>query len=487
MKRNFLVVFTIILSFCFIGEANAVYTDSNVGTYEQELAKFPCDYQNKIKELHKTYPNAIFVAQNTFFDWNKKKEVTVNWGDMLAAETKGTKSLIGATATSSYKTSTCAQNSSSGICSWYIASQTGVSYYLNPYNFLDSTHVFMFESQFYSSYQTEAGVEKIFAGSFMANKTCPGSNKKYSAVVTEAAQKYNISAYMLASRLRQEQGVNGTSQLISGNYSGYTGYYNYFNIGASGSTDSAVITSGLKYAKKQGWTSPYLSILGGSNFIRKEYVGINDTYNVKGQMTGYLQKWDPYGPVYAGHQYMQNIVAPYSESATTYKSYSSFSGYQNYKYIFYIPIFTGAPNTTSTSCNSNSGSNSGSSSTNPYKINGSYINGIPLGTTGTTVSNNTKGTVTDSNGKNKTSGKIATGDKVKIGNATYNVIIYGDLNGDGAIDSADLLKLRQHLIGTSKLSGVYLKSASINKDSTVDSADLLKLRQHLIGTSKIIQ
>lgn len=489
----------ILLSFCaFIPNIKAIYTDSAVKSYNEELEKFPCEYKAKIEELHKIYPNAVFVAQNQFFDWNKYKEVEVSWTNMLNAE-KGARSLIYYTAKSSYKTSTCAQSGSSG-CTWYRASDEAISYYLNPYNFLNETNVFMFESLYSKSYHTKEGVEKILSGSFMENKECPGAEgKKYSEVILEAGAKNNVSPYMLASRLLQEQGSKGTSSLISGTYSGYEGYYNYFNIQASGNTDTEVIVNGLKCAKGQlstcsgnNWNTPYISIIEGAKFVYKKYVGINDTYNVKGQMTLYLQKFDPYGPSLGAHQYMQNIQAPVSESSTTLKSYSAYDGYKNYAYVFYIPIYVGAPNTgscvpvTPNEVASKIG----------MKISENYASGISIGTSQAAVASKIKSANQDAivefeKNSNNQSSNLATGDKItiKLGDdiKTYEVVIYGDVNGDGVIKATDYVKIKNHIMGTNGLTGAYQKAADVNKDGAIKATDYVLVKNNIMGTYTISQ
>jgi len=82
-------------------------------------------------------------------------------------------------------------------------------------------------------------------------------------------------------------------------------------------------------------------------------------------------------------------------------------------------------------------------------------------------------------------GIIATGIEFKYNSEMLTAVVYGDLNGDGKINSADLLKMRQHLLGTSTLKGAYKEAAMIANGTTINSANLLRLRQHLLGQKLI--
>ena len=116
------------------------------------------------------------------------------------------------------------------------------------------------------------------------------------------------------------------------------------------------------------------------------------------------------------------------------------------------------------------------------KVNGSYVSGIALGTTASSIQSK------DTNLTYSTTGVIGTGSTIKYKDGTtFTVVIYGDLSGDGQVNSADLLKLRQHLLGTNKLGGAYLEAAKVTGNDNINSANLLKIRQFLLGTTNISQ
>ena len=125
-----------------------------------------------------------------------------------------------------------------------------------------------------------------------------------------------------------------------------------------------------------------------------------------------------------------------------------------------------------------------------------YIKGYTLGTLISEIKSKFKEgysvTIKDINGNDvSNSAKIGSGFNVEVSNKygkiSYTYVLYGDLSSDGEIDSADLLKMRQHLLNKNILTGSQLESSDVNKDGIVDSADLLLLRQNLLGKKNIEQ
>lgn len=95
-------------------------------------------------------------------------------------------------------------------------------------------------------------------------------------------------------------------------------------------------------------------------------------------------------------------------------------------------------------------------------------------------------------GSNKTTGPVCTGDILRLysGNtlcASYPVVIYGDVNGDGRVTSADLRTTQKHILGVASVTGYYATAADANKDGRITSADLRMTQKFILRVLNTLQ
>ena len=88
---------------------------------------------------------------------------------------------------------------------------------------------------------------------------------------------------------------------------------------------------------------------------------------------------------------------------------------------------------------------------------------------------------------------VGTGSKIRVLENSnllteYEIILYGDANGDGKINSVDLLVLQRHILEIEPLKEIYRKATNINKNGNKPtSVDLLLIQRHILGLQIIEQ
>ncbi len=321
------------------GGANAL------GSYEEELASFPSDYQSLLAKLHAAHPNWIFVAVDAG-DW--ETAVTAESKTGISLINKNYSAFLLNNTSDYYNASTGAYKVYDGT-TWVQAGRNTVAWFMDPRNFLDETYIWLFESLNYDNVQTLDGVKSILNGTDMASAenityydtagTKQALDITYAEAVYQAGLDNSISPYYLAAKIIQEVGGNTSGTATSGLNATYPGIYNFYNIGASSGSNAAV--TGLKWASGNGtgatsygrpWTTPVLSISGGAGYIASSYIS-------KGQNTLYLQRFNVTSYKTYSHQYMTSIYSAAAEARTTSKASKSSSN----TYVFYIPVYNSMP------------------------------------------------------------------------------------------------------------------------------------------------
>ncbi len=314
--------------------AENMQTYAATGNFAAQLKAegFPDSYVGPLEELHEKYPDWKFEAVDTGLEWAGVIEQESKIGLNLVP--KSSDDSMKSTAPGAYDwfTNTWTVFDSS---SWVGANSNYIAYYMDPRNFLSETDIFQFEDLSYNKGHTREGVCAILKGTFMADDVVDTDKRvlNYADAFMSIGKKNGVSPYHLASRVRQEQGLKGTSSLISGNYKGYEGYFNYFNVNAAGKTSTLAIQKGLDYARNSGWDTRYKSLEGGSRLLAKNYIAV-------GQNTLYFQKFNVVNlkKLY-DHQYMQNVAAAANEGRKLGQGYTD----KKQAFVFRIPVYKSMP------------------------------------------------------------------------------------------------------------------------------------------------
>ena len=78
-----------------------------------------------------------------------------------------------------------------------------------------------------------------------------------------------------------------------------------------------------------------------------------------------------------------------------------------------------------------------------------------------------------------------TGATITAGSRSLVIIVLGDINGDGKIDSKDYLFVKRAILGTISLSEPQLKAACLGQNTAPSPSDYLKIKRHHLGTFNI--
>ncbi len=360
-----LVLAVLITQLIFPTSGSERFFSGEAETYFQNLQKagFPKDYAAALTELHLLHPTWTF---SPLLVTDQESQYTWNYVIDQEMEDPENNIIYSSSTYSAYHHPINRVEYDSGH---YQVSRSGLEYFMDPRNFLNETDIFQFYSLSGFTQNSYNSVQSILAGTFMEN-TVLENGMTYAQYFVYLGELFDINPIFLATKVRQEQGVNGTSPLISGVcgdhladlefFSGYSsselrafnGYYNFFNINATGKGTFEIYLNAIKYAKNKGtesmaeawggsgaWNTRWKSLYGGASFLANNYIG-------RYQSTVYLQKFnvDSRAANNFAHQYMSSVQGALSEARILFQSFATLDLLDHAAH-FVIPVYEGMPDT----------------------------------------------------------------------------------------------------------------------------------------------
>lgn len=336
---------------------------------------FPEDYAAELTELHLLHPTwefepLLITRQNPTYTWNYiiDKETEVEDRNVVYSD-------------STYLAYQHPFNTELYDSGYYQASTAAVKYFMDPRNFLNETDIFQFYSLSGAEVTLDA-VKAVLAGTFMENAVLE-NGYTYAEYFLQIGNELDVNPLFLAAKVRNEQGVGGTSPIISGacgnllwNYyenkvqkneagsdvltpsdveytksqlTAYNNLYNFFNVGATGKGLFSIYLGAMKRAQTGtaemadewgnggAWNTKWKALYGGAYFLKTKYI---DAY----QPTVYLQKFnvDSRASNNFWGQYMTSVFGAMSEGRALCQSFTALDAL-DMPATFLIPVYGGMP------------------------------------------------------------------------------------------------------------------------------------------------
>lgn len=493
--------------FVYKGYTKVGYMRSDFVTYigdDREYCKyldeqgFPASYQPYLRALHAASGGKWnFVAYQTGLDWDKALENESTLGRAL---------ISGYYDAAQRSTAPGAYDSSTGVWvefepGWYAASRDTVAYYMDPRSYLVNGTCVAFEKLSGGEGVTHEQIKKVLAD-------CVWATDQIIDEFIQAGKEANVSPIFLAVKARGEIGTGATQNATGYPLSDGKKYYNFFNIGAYGGSDPNY--NGILYAQSKGWDTSYKALLGGAQFIYRNYIE-------DGQDTNFLQRFN-FTPLYTySYQYATDITYAYKWGGwQTYEAYVK-NGLADTALTFSVPVLKNMPAVTKLPTakyedeyvepepdpKPDPDPDPDKPTSYDYvgklnlRLSDSYLSGFTLGTPVKSLISQIKAvnssaavTVTAGGKTVADSALVATGQVLTIkdaaGTYTYTCVVYGDVDGDGTIAATDLLAVKNHILKKRTLSGAYARAAQMSgKD--IAATSLLAIKNHILGKSHIVQ